>query len=87
MENDLDFYLTKCTMGLEKNLNKSQLDDVLFYNHHITQTKTAFPRGTIITSKVKLPENRFYRLNLKQIIEKKPKEWSKFLGNHSCSTR
>lgn len=87
MEDDLEFYLTKCSMKLDKNLNQEQLDDVLYHNHHINQSKQSYPRGMILTSKEKLPSGKFYKLSLKQLIDHKPKDWNRFLGNQSCSTK
>lgn len=87
MEDDLDFYLTKCSLKLDKVLDEAQLDDIAYYNHHITQLKTAYPRGTIITVKEKLPQNKFYKLSASQMIDHMPKDWIKLLKNHSCSTK
>ena len=87
MTNDLDFYLAKCNVRLDKHLTEDQLDDVLYHNHNINQTKLSYPRGTIFTSKLALPSSKFYKLNLAQIVEKKPKDWSDFLKNQSCSTK
>jgi membrane-bound lytic murein transglycosylase D len=87
VEDDLNFYLLKCSLKPDKTLNKTQLDDVLFYNHHINHPTKAYPRGTIVTSKEPLPGSKFLKLNLKQMVEKKPKDWIKLLGNQSCSTK
>ena len=83
----LEFYLLKCSQRLDKALSKEQLDDVLYHNHHITKPQSSYPRGTIVTSKVKLPANKFFKLKFNQILETKPKDWSRFLGNQSCSTK
>jgi len=87
MKKDLDFYLMKCSFKPATILSKTQLNDVLYHNHHITQPKQTYQRGTIVVSKDKLPKNRFLLLTLKQIVKYKPKDWYKFLGNQSCSTR
>jgi membrane-bound lytic murein transglycosylase D len=87
VEDDLNFYLLKCSLKPDKTLNKTQLDDVLFYNHHINHPTKAYPRGTIVTSKEPLPGSKFFKLNLKQMVDKKPKDWIKLLGNQSCSTK
>jgi membrane-bound lytic murein transglycosylase D len=87
MTNNLDFYLAKCTVKLDKHLSEDQLDDILYHNHNINQTKLSYPRGTIFTSKVTLPSSKFHKLNLAQIVKEKPKDWSKFLKNQSCSTK
>lgn len=87
MEDDLDFYMTKCSLKFEKTLDPTQLDDVLYHNQHINQSKQSYPRGTIVTSKEKLPANKFFKISLKQMMDHKPKDWSKLLGNQSCSTK
>lgn len=83
----LDFYLLKCSQRLDKILSKAQLDDVLYYNHHITKPQSSYSRGVIVTSKEKLPANKFLKLKFNQILSTKPKDWIKFLGNQSCSTK
>lgn len=83
----LDFYLMKCSQRLDKSLSKEQLDDVIYYNHHIDKASITYPRGTIITSKVNLPSNKFLKLKFNQILKDKPKQWAKFLGAQSCSTK
>ena len=87
MEDDLHFYLTKCAFKFESILDTSQMDDVLYYNHHINQSKLPYARGTIITVKEKMPEGKFFKLSAKQIVNHKPKDWLKLLKNQSCSTR
>lgn len=87
MSDDLDFYLTKCSIKFEKILDPKQLDDVLYYNHHINQSKLPYPRGTIVTSKESLPKNKFFKLDFTHLTRGKPKDWHKLLGNQSCSTR
>lgn len=86
-EEDLDFYLLKCSLKFDNKIEKTLLDDIFFHNHHITQPDSSYPRGTIVTSKEGLPKSKFYKLSLKQLIEAKPKEWSRFLANQSCSTK
>ncbi|MBA2404935.1 MAG: hypothetical protein H0V66_09210, partial [Bdellovibrionales bacterium] len=87
VEDDLDFYLMKCALSPDKVLDKDQMDDVLYYNHHIILPKNSYPRGTIITSKEKLPSSKFLKLSLNQIVKSKPKDWNMFLQNQSCSTK
>ena len=87
MADDLDFYLSKCPILLSKHLNEAQLNDVLFHNDNIAQTKLSYPRGTIFTSKVALPSSKFHKLSFVQLVSTKPKDWLKYLQNQSCSTR
>lgn len=87
VEEVLDFYLAKCSMRLDKNLNSKQQDEVLYHNHQLRDLRQTIPRGSIITAKDNLPSNKFYKLSFKQLVETKPKDWTKFLGNQSCSTR
>jgi len=87
MTSDLDFYLLKCSILIEKHLSEEQLNDVLYHNDNITQTKLSYPRGTIFTSKVVLSASKFHKLNLTQMVATKPKDWIGFLKNQSCSTK
>ena len=87
VDDDLHFYLLKCATRLDKTLNKKQMEDVEYYNHHIDSLKENFPRGTIITAKENLPSAKFLKLNFDQIVKHKPKDWETFLKNQSCSTR
>jgi membrane-bound lytic murein transglycosylase D len=83
----LEFYLSKCPVKLDKLLNKKQLDDVYFYNHHIINPSVRYPRATIVTTKESLPSHSFLKLKNEQLFEYLPKEWFKLLRNQSCSTR
>lgn len=84
---DLQFYLLKCSLRLDKTLNDKQLDDIQYYNHHLDGLKTSYPKGTIITAKENLPSSKFYKLSFDQMLKHKPKDWEKFLKNQSCSTK
>lgn len=83
----LDVYLAKCSLKLNKALNRAQLDDVIYHNFHITDDANTFPRGLILTTKETLPKSKFLKLNFEQYVSKKPVHWNKFLSNQSCSTR
>jgi membrane-bound lytic murein transglycosylase D len=87
VDEELHFYLTKCALLLPKVLNETQLGDVLFHNDQIKDEKKSYPRGVILTSKSQLPKSKFLELSLKQLTEKKPKDWDVYLKNQSCSTR
>lgn len=87
VEDMLTFHLTKCQLKLDKSLSDDQLDDVLFHNHHINQNKLAYQKATIIAAKIELPKNKFLKLNMDHLVKKMPKEWNKYLGNQSCSTK
>jgi membrane-bound lytic murein transglycosylase D len=83
----LEFYLTKCPVKLQKLLTKKQLEDVSFYNHHILNPSATYPRATIVTTKENLPSHSFLKLKNGHLFDYLPKEWSKLLRNQSCSTR
>lgn len=84
---NLRFYLTKCTLRFDRVLDKKQLDDVVYHNHHVKTLKRSYPRGFIITSKEKLPASKFFELKSETILKFMPKDWIRFLRRQSCSTR
>ncbi len=86
-EENLQFSLTKCPMRIDKEVGAIHLDEIAFYNDHIRDFKKIYPRGTIISTKSRLPASKFLKLDDQTIIKKKPKEWSGYLKNQSCSTR
>src|SRR5690606_12276506 len=83
----LNFYLSKCTQNLSKVLNETQLEDLIFHNHHIRDVKKNIDRGTIVTTKGELPSKRFLLIPRQRILKDLPKDWVKLLKNQSCSTR
>jgi membrane-bound lytic murein transglycosylase D len=83
----LRFYLLKCSLRLDKSLSSSQLDDLLFHSHHIRDSKINYARGTIVTTKGKLPSAKFYEISFDTLVNIRPKEWMNLLKNQSCSTR
>lgn len=87
VDEDLKFYMTKCSLKLPKELNEKMMDDVHFHNHHIDDLQTTLPRGFIITTKSTLPKSKFYQVTHKDMLKVKPKDWDRFLRNQSCSTR
>lgn len=88
VDEDLRFYMTKCSLRLPKELNEKMMDDVHFHNHHIAELQTNLPKGYIITTKATLPKNKFYQVAYKDLLKVKPKDWEqRFLRNQSCSTR
>ena len=87
VDEDLRFYMTKCSLKLPKELNEAMMDDVHFHNHHISELQTTLPRGFIVTTKSALPKSKFHQIAYKDILKVKPKDWDRFLRNQSCSTR
>ena len=87
VDEDLKFYLTKCSMRLPKVLSESHLDDVHFHNHQIQEMQSQIPRGFIITAKSRLPAGKFQELSHKDLLKVRPKDWGKLLKNQSCSTK
>ena len=87
VEEELKFYLTKCSLRLDKSLDEKQLDDVAFHNNQLDSMKIGLSRGSIVTSKSALPSGKFMRLNMNEMVKLKPKSWAALLKNQSCSTR
>lgn len=87
MEEILDFYLTKCSLRLDKALNEKQLDDVKYYNHQLKDLKSQIPKGSIVTTKETLPSGKFLKIKFNQLLELKPKDWPRLVSNQSCSTK
>lgn len=87
VDDELRFYLSRCSMMLPKVLNESQLNDVHFHNHHIQDLQKQIPRALILTTKSKLPESKFQQISFKDLLKIKPKDWTRLLKNQSCSTR
>lgn len=87
VDQDIRFYLSKCTLRLDKTLSLNQLDDVAFHNNQLSKMGDNFPRAHILTSKTELPRSKFLELTRDQVVKTKPKDWTRFLGNQSCSTR
>ena len=87
VDEDLNFYLTKCSMRLPKELNEKMMDDVHFHNHQISDLQHMVPRGFILSTKSHLPKNKFLQIQYKDLLKMKPKDWSGLLNRQSCSTR
>ncbi len=87
VEDELRFFISKCSMRLDKVLNEKELDDVKFHNTQIKEYSVIYPRGLILSTKETLPKSKFIELPFEKILKIKPKDWSKLLGNQSCSTR
>lgn len=87
VDEDIRFFMSKCSLRLDKALNEKQLDDVKFHNTQIDDYKFTYPRGLIVSSKETLPKSKFHELSFEKILKEKPKDWMKFLGNQSCSTK
>lgn len=87
VNDNLRFFLTKCSMKLSKVLSKEQLEDVEFHNHQIQNLDNPVSRGFILTTKSELPKGKFQEIPFKELLKVKPKDWDRFLKNQSCSTR
>jgi membrane-bound lytic murein transglycosylase D len=87
VEDMLRFFVAKCGLRPDKVLSRDQLDDVLFHSHHIREPKQNYARGTIFTSKSRLPASKFLEIKFDQLLNTKPKHWGNFLKNQSCSTK
>lgn len=87
VDDTLRFYLTKCSMKLNKELNSNQLEDVFFHNHHTDEKKVSIPKGFILISKTTLPSKKFFEIPRKDLLKLKPKDWGRLATRYSCSTR
>lgn len=87
VDDNLRFYLSKCSMKLNKVLTTNQLDDVYFHNHHTDEDNSDIPKGFILISKSALPKEKFWEIPEKDLLKSKPKDWDKLVRHQSCSTR
>jgi membrane-bound lytic murein transglycosylase D len=87
VDEELKFFITKCSLKLPKFLNKSQLDDVEFHNHQIRDINLPVGRGYILTTKSRLPKKQFLEIDYQKVLKVKPKDWDQFLKGQSCSTK
>lgn len=87
VDEDLKFFMAKCSLKLTKVLNELQLEDVEFHNHQINNISQELPRGFIVTAKSFLPKSKFYQIPYKELLKTKPKDWEKYLRYQSCSTK
>lgn len=86
-KNDMIFSVAKCPMRIDKEVSASHLDEIAFYNDQIRDFKKIYPKGTLVTTKSRLPAAKFYRLDSRIVLNKKPKDWAVLVRNQSCSTR
>lgn len=86
-DKNLIFSLAKCPMRIDKEVSSTLQEEVDFYNDHIQDFKKIYPRGTILTTKSRLPSSKFYVIDETSVSKRKPKDWSALIRNQSCSTR
>ncbi len=86
-DENLVFSVSKCPMRIDKEVGALQLDEISFYNDHIRDFKKIYSKGTLITTKSRLPASKFYKLDERTVLNKKPKDWPLLVRNQSCSTR
>lgn len=86
-EDGLVFSISKCPMRIDKELDKDFLEEIDFYNDQIRELKKIWPKGTIFTSKRRLPASKFFEVGGKNLVKIKPKDWPGLVRNQSCSTR
>lgn len=86
-ESNIVFSVTKCPMRIDKEVNERQLDEITFYNDQIRDFKKIYPKGTLLSTKSKLPSSKFFSLDKNVVLKKKPKDWPLYVKNQSCSTR
>ncbi len=83
----LIFSVAKCPMRIDKEVNADQLAEITFYNDQIKDFKKIYPKGTILTTKSRLPAKKFYQLESRLLLKHKPILWPLLVRNQSCSTR
>ncbi len=86
-EDQLIFSIAKCPMRIDKEVSLPQLDEIAFYNDQIKDFKKIYPKGTIISTKSRLPAGKFLKVDSLVVLKKKPKDWPLLVKNQSCSTR
>ncbi len=87
VDQEIRFFMTKCSLRLPRVLTSNFMDDIHFHNHHIRDLQDLLPRGFILTAKSTLPKNKFLEVAYKDLLKSKPKDWNRFLRNQSCSTK
>lgn len=87
VNDELKFFISKCTVKLGSVLDEKTLNDIEFHNHHISNLKDGLPRGFILTTKSVLPKSKFYQISYKDLLKLKPKNWEDLLKGQSCSTK
>jgi membrane-bound lytic murein transglycosylase D len=83
----LIFSVLKCPMRIDKQVTLAELDEIAFYNDQIKDFKKIYPRGTILSTKSRLPASKFYQVDSKIVLKRKPRDWPALVRNQSCSTR
>jgi membrane-bound lytic murein transglycosylase D len=84
---NLVFSIAKCPMRIDKEVSEEILDEVLFYNDQLKDVKKIYPKGTLLTTKSRLPAKKFLQVPGDIVLRKKPKDWPLLVRNQSCSTR
>lgn len=84
---ELRYFIAKCSVRLDKALKTEVLDDVHFHNHQLLKSTHTIPRGYLLTAKSQLPGSKFFHVPYKELLKTLPKDWNRFLRNQSCSTR
>jgi membrane-bound lytic murein transglycosylase D len=87
VDDELRFFLSKCALRLDRDLPAELTEELFFHNHHTSNGKSAIPKGFIVTSKRRLPTNKFLEVPFDHLTRKRPKDWGPLLGRQSCSTR
>lgn len=83
----LIFSIAKCPMRIDKEVGPQQLDEITFYNDQIKDFKKIYPKGTILSTKTRLPASKFLKVESHIVLKNKPILWPLLVRNQSCSTR
>lgn len=86
-KDDLRFYLTKCSMKVSKNVPDKLIEEIEYYNHHLKDLSNSVSKGTIVTTKSRLPAGKFYEISYSNLLKLKPKDWDRLVRSYSCSTK
>lgn len=87
IEDKLRFFVSRCQIRLGKVFSPEELDEIAFYNHHLTDLRRDLSKGTIVTTKSRLPAGKFLEIEGKNLLSLKPKDWPGLVRSQSCSTR
>lgn len=85
--NEINFYMSKCSVSLHKALDDGLLNEVKLLNNHLHPRESKIPKNYFISSRKVLPKKFFSVVKNEHLHKHKPKDWEKLLRGQSCSTK